>query len=49
MERVGRESDLEHKPLGSIDKVLDWIDQLRDMSGEPRVDDRPWKGNDFRL
>lgn len=33
----------------SVDGVLDWIDQLRDLLGEPPVDRTPWRGEDFRL
>jgi hypothetical protein len=32
-----------------LDAVLDWIDQLRALFGEPRVDRRVWRGSDFRL
>jgi hypothetical protein len=33
----------------TLDGILDWIDQLRAIFGEPPVDPRPWVGNDFRL
>jgi hypothetical protein len=29
--------------------ILDWVDQLRSVFGEPPVDRRPWRGDDFRL
>jgi hypothetical protein len=29
--------------------ILDWIDQLRALFGDPPVDQRPWRGDDFRL
>jgi len=29
--------------------ILDWIEQLRQAFGDPPVDRRPWRGNDFRL
>lgn len=29
--------------------ILDWVDQLRALFGEPPVDRRPWRGDDFRL
>lgn len=33
----------------TVDSMLDWIDQLRSVFGEPPVNTRPWIGNDFRL
>jgi hypothetical protein len=33
----------------SIDDILAFIDQLRAAFGEPPVDRRPWRGNDFRI
>ncbi len=39
----------EHPPLPTLDATLDWIDQLRDVFGEPAVDQEPWQGDDFRL
>ncbi len=33
----------------TLDGMLDWIDQLRSVFGEPPIDTRPWIGNDFRL
>ena len=47
--RLNRAWDLEHRPLGTIDEVLDFVDQLREIFGEPKVDTRPWRGDDFRL
>jgi hypothetical protein len=32
-----------------LEAILDWIDQLRSIFGEPAVDRTPWRGNDFRL
>lgn len=29
--------------------ILDWVDQLRSLFGDPPVDRRPWRGDDFRL
>lgn len=29
--------------------ILDWIEQLRAVFGDPPVDRRPWRGSDFRL
>jgi hypothetical protein len=39
--------DLEH-PLG-LEGVLDFIDQLREMLGEPAVKSEPWRGTDFKI
>jgi hypothetical protein len=33
----------------TLDSILDWIDQLRAVFGDPPVDRRPWSGDDFRL
>lgn len=35
-------------PAG-IEAMLDWVDALREAFGEPAVDLRPWRGEDFRL
>jgi hypothetical protein len=32
-----------------IEGILDWVDQLRGIFGDPPVDRRPWRGNDFRI
>jgi hypothetical protein len=32
-----------------VTAILDWIEQLRQAFGDPPVDRRPWRGNDFRL
>lgn len=32
-----------------VNATLDWIDELRRAFGDPEVDRRPWRGNDFRL
>lgn len=29
--------------------ILDFIDQLRSLFGDPPVDRTPWRGRDFRL
>ena len=42
-----REWDRAH-PTG-LAAILDWIEQLRAVFGDPPVDRRPWRGSDFRL
>jgi hypothetical protein len=32
-----------------VEAILDWIDELRALFGDPAVDRRPWRGSDFRL
>ncbi len=32
-----------------VNAVLDWIEELRLVFGDPPVDRRPWRGDDFRL
>jgi len=32
-----------------VNAILDWIEQLREAFGDPKVDRRPWQGNDFRI
>jgi hypothetical protein len=32
-----------------LEAILDWIDQLRSIFGDPPVDRTPWRGSDFRL
>ena len=32
-----------------VNAILDWIEELRMMFGDPKVDRRPWQGNDFRI
>jgi hypothetical protein len=32
-----------------LNGILDWIDELRHVFGEPPVDRRSWRGDDFRL
>ncbi len=32
-----------------LDAVLDWIEQLRRLFGDPEVNREPWRGEDFRL
>jgi hypothetical protein len=44
---AGRRFD-ETRPLG-IEEILHWIDELRALFGDPPVDRRPWRGDDFRL
>ena len=39
--------DREHPT--TLASTLDWIDQLRDLFGEPPVDPAPWRGDDYRL
>ncbi len=29
--------------------MLDWVDQLRALFGDPPVDRQPWRGDDLRL
>ena len=43
-----RERGRSQSQLG-IDEILDWIDQLRQVFGDPEVDRRRWIGDDFRL
>ena len=43
-----RERGRAQSQLG-IDEILDWIDELRSVFGEPEVDRRSWIGTDFRL
>jgi hypothetical protein len=33
----------------SIESALAWMAELRRAFGDPPVDRRPWRGNDFRL
>ena len=33
----------------TIEGILDWIDQLRALFGDPPVDPAPWRGDDFRI
>jgi len=32
-----------------LEAILDWIEQLRSIFGDPAVDRAPWRGSDFRL
>jgi hypothetical protein len=32
-----------------VNAILDWIEELRQVFGDPKLDRRPWRGNDFRL
>ena len=41
--------DWERAHPQTLDSILDWIDQLRDVFGDPPIDTRPWQGDDFRL
>ena len=45
--RICEEWDRAH-PVG-LEGILDWIDQLRALFGDPPVDRTPWRGDDFRL
>lgn len=33
----------------TLEGILDWIEQLRQLFGDPPVDRTPWKGDDFRI
>ncbi len=44
---VPRAREREH-PQG-LGSVLDWIEQLRGLFGDPEVNREPWRGEDFRL
>ena len=33
----------------TLEGILDWIEQLRQVFGDPPVDRTPWRGDDFRL
>jgi hypothetical protein len=35
-------------PVG-LAETLDWVDQVRDLFGEPEVDRSVWVGDDYRL
>ena len=49
-ERAARATgDWDRRHPLDVDAVLDWIDQLRSLFGDPPVDRRPWRGSDFRL
>ncbi len=37
------------RPALGLAGVLDLIDELRSLFGDPEVDRRPWVGTDFRL
>jgi hypothetical protein len=39
----------EREHAAGIEAILDWIDQLRGVFGDPPVDRTPWRGSDFRL
>jgi len=45
--RICEEWDRAH-PVG-LEGILDWIEQLRALFGDPPVDRTPWRGDDFRL
>ena len=32
-----------------LESALAWIETLRQIFGDPPVDRRPWRGNEFRL
>jgi len=38
----------EAHPVG-LEEILDWIEQLRALFGDPPVNRAPWRGGDFRL
>ena len=48
-EAGARSRDREHEQLRTLDALLDWIEQLHALFGEPPLDERPWRGGDFRL
>jgi len=33
----------------TLDSILDWIDSVRSVLGDPPVNREPWRGDDFRL
>lgn len=39
----------ERRHGADVDAILDWIEALRAAFGDPPVDRRPWRGDDFRL
>ena len=39
----------EREHAASVDSIIDWIDALREVFGDPPVDRTPWRGDDFRL
>jgi hypothetical protein len=46
-ERVCDEWDRAHPT--TLEGILDWIEQLRQLFGDPPVDREPWRGDDFKL
>ncbi len=42
-------SRFERSRRARIDALLDWVDALRDLFGDPPVNPRSWRGSDFRL
>lgn len=45
--RATAQWDRAHAP--DLEAILDWIDQIRALLGDPPVDHGPWRGGDFRL
>ena len=45
--RAAEEWERQH-PRG-LEEALRWSEQIRAVFGDPPVDQRPWRGNDFRL
>lgn len=39
----------ERRHACSVEAILEWIQSLRAAFGDPPVDRRAWRGNDFRL
>jgi hypothetical protein len=39
----------DRRHAADVDAILAWIDGLRAAFGDPPVDRRPWRGDDFRL
>jgi len=45
--RATRRWERVHAP--DLEAILEWIDELRALLGDPPVERRPWRGSDFRL
>jgi len=45
--RATRRWERAHAP--DLEAILEWIDELRALLGDPPVERRPWRGSDFRL
>ena len=42
-------AEWERRHGAGLEEILDWIEQLRSIFGDPPVDRTPWRGSDFRL